>query len=149
MSGIQGNPMTDQTNAAPELDSEQKSRGATADKLRIIVVYRADLPEMTRAKGEVQFGHAVAGVLVQTMALNPALVAQYMDDNQPKIAMEVADTGALIKIQEKAEKRGVPFFLVTDAAHTIFEIPTLTVLGLGPMTKTDGNNITRGAKMRE
>ena len=32
-------------------------------ELRIIVVFRADLPEMTRAKGEVQFGHAVDGCL--------------------------------------------------------------------------------------
>ena len=36
-------------------------RGMT--ELRIIVVFRADLPEMTRAKGEVQFGHAVDGCL--------------------------------------------------------------------------------------
>ncbi|MBS3951710.1 MAG: hypothetical protein KGZ88_02040 [Methylomicrobium sp.] len=60
----------------------------TADKLRIIVVLRADLPEMTRGKGEVQFGHAVASCLVQAMAQNPALVEHYMAENQIKLAME-------------------------------------------------------------
>ena len=121
---------------------------STADKLRIIVVYRADLAEMTRAKGEVQFGHAVAGVLVQVMKSNAELVDHYMADNQPKIAMEVDDTDALLKIREKAQKRGVPFFLVTDAAHTIFSEPTVTCIGLGPMNKTDGNSVCREARMR-
>ena len=121
---------------------------STADRLRIIVVYRADLPEMTRAKGEVQFGHAVASVLVQCMESRPELVRQYMADNQPKIAMEVDGINDLLKIKDKAEKRGVPCFLVTDAAHTVFSEPTVTTLGLGPMTKTDGNSLTRGARMR-
>ncbi|WP_162233347.1 aminoacyl-tRNA hydrolase [Sphingomonas sp. Leaf33] len=117
----------------------------TATARRIIVVYRADLPMMTRAKGEVQFGHAVAGLLHQTDA---ALFAAYMADGQPKISMEVGSLNDLLRIQAKAFRRGVTAFLVEDAAHTVFDQPTITCIGLGPMTKTDGNSITRGAKMR-
>jgi len=120
----------------------------TADKLRMIVVLRADLPEMTRGKGEVQFGHAIATCLVQAMAQDPALVGRYMAESQVKLAMEVDSLEALLKIKEKAQKRGVNHALITDAAHTCFNEPTITCIGLGPMTKTDGNALTRDARMR-
>jgi peptidyl-tRNA hydrolase len=160
----------------------------TADKMRIIVVYRGDLPEMTRAKGEVQFGHAVESVVAEAVppdalarirdelaaivgdpdlamaaALRERLRAlsdlanglgidrfrQHVADNQPKLSMEVPDLAALLKIKAKAERRGVPHFLVTDAAHTVFAEPTVTAIGLGPLTKTDGNALTRDARMRD
>jgi peptidyl-tRNA hydrolase len=119
----------------------------TADKLCIIVVLCGDLPEMTRGKGEVQFGHAVASCLVQALAQNPALVEHYMAENQIKLAMEVDSLDTLMRIKEKAEKRGVNHALITDAAHTCFSEPTITCIGLGPMTKTDGNALTRDACM--
>jgi peptidyl-tRNA hydrolase len=118
------------------------------EKLRIIVVFRSDLPEMTRAKGEVQFGHAVASVMFSAMQVEPSVVEQYMSENQIKLNMEVDGLEALLKIQEKATKRGVNHFVVTDAAHTVFEKPTITAIGLGPMSKTDGNALTRDARMR-
>lgn len=121
---------------------------ATSDKLRIVVVFRADLPMMTPPKAEVQFGHAVAAVLRHAWKTDPALVDQYFEDNQPKLSMEVPSLADLEKIAAKAAKRGVPHFLVTDAAHTVFDAPTVTCIGLGPMTKTDGNALTRDARMR-
>lgn len=123
---------------------------ATSNRLRIIVVYRADLPEMTRAKGEVQFGHAVASVLYHAMQADPELVRRYIkEDNQPKLSMEVPDLDALMKVRDKAEKRGINYFLVIDAAQTVFTEPTVTAIGLGPLSKTDGNALTRDAKIRE
>lgn len=102
----------------------------TADKLRMIVVLRADLPEMTRGKGEVQFGHAIATCLVQAMAQDAALVGRYMAESQVKLSMEVDSLEALLKIKEKAQKRGVNRALITDAAHTCFNEPTITCIGL-------------------
>ena len=122
---------------------------STADKLRIIVVFRADLPEMTRGKEGVQFGHAVETLVFQGMKTNPDLIERHMADNQPKLSMEVDGHDDLMKIKAKAEKRGVPHFLVTDAGHTCFDGATVTCIGLGPMTKTDGNALTRGARMRD
>jgi PTH2 family peptidyl-tRNA hydrolase len=72
------------------------------------------------------------------MAQDAALVERYMAENQIKLAMEVDSLEALLKIKEKAEKRGVNHVLITDAAHTCFSAPTITCIGLGPMTKTDG-----------
>lgn len=121
----------------------------TSGALRIIVVFRSDLPEMTRAKGEVQFGHAVASVLWKAMKVDPDMVSRYMEENQVKVCMEVDDEKCLWEIAEKAEKRGVVYSVVKDAGHTVFACPTVTCVGIGPMSKSDGNNLTRKARMRQ
>lgn len=123
--------------------------GVTQTKLRMIVVFRADLPEMTRAKGEVQFGHAICSCIAEAFEKDPDLVRQYLSENQTKLCMEVDNLEALKKIKKNAEKRGVIHALITDAAHTVFDHPTTTCIGLGPMSKTDGNSLTRDARMRE
>lgn len=123
-------------------------RAATADELRIIVVFRADLPEMTAPKAEIQFGHAVCGALKEAVKDDPSVFGRYMDGNQPKVNMEVASLDDLHRIVEKCRARGVPCELIKDAAHTVFAEPTYTCVGIGPTTKTNGNAVTRGARMR-
>ena len=119
-----------------------------ADKLRIVVIYRADLPEMTPGKAEIQYGHATASVLYKAMLRDPERVARYMAENQVKVSLEVATLDDLLKIEKKANARGVVNELITDAAFTVFKEPTTTCIGLGPMSKTDSNALTRGATKR-
>jgi len=131
---------------------------------RLYIVFRADLPEMTRAKGEVQAAHA-AGSLIFKHALRGARgmneLAEWMggmfavikpnaeiDSAQPKVVMEVDDLPALLKVRDRAFKRSVVAVVVKDAAHTVFSEPTITCVAFGPCSKTDGNAITRGARMR-
>lgn len=130
---------------------------------RIYIIFRADLPEMTRAKGEVQAAHA-ASSLVYQLAQHPAgmdVLHDYMsyDDlkaaetglvhkGQIKINMEVDDLPALQKICERAINRNVDFVMIQDAGHTVFAGPTITCVAIGPCSKTNGNAITRGARMR-
>lgn len=121
------------------------STSPNTDKLRIIVVFRRDL-SMPSGKSEVQFGHAVDGCLELT---ENSLLARYRSENRMKLSMEAADEAELRRIATRASERGVPYFLVTDAGHTVFDGPTVTCIGLGPMTKTDGNSLTRNAKMRK
>lgn len=115
------------------------------NELRVVVIYRADLPEMTRAKGEVQFGHAIAGVFTRC---DMETLHLYLDSPQTKISMEVDDEAAFLKIINKATSRAVPYYVVTDAGRTVFDGPTVTCIGVGPMSKTDSNAICRGARMR-
>ena len=121
----------------------------TNKKLRIIVVFRSDLPEMTPAKAEVQFGHAVFECASQAYETDPELARQYRNENQVKLSMEVDSLEDLMKIKAMADKRGVIHSLITDAGHTCFDGPTMTCIGLGPMSKTDGNALTRNARMRK
>lgn len=97
---------------------------------------------MPRGKSEVQFGHAVALL----MAVSD--VDGYMSGSQLKLSMEVDDASSLEAIERQAAKRGVPFVRVVDVGRTVFGGPTLTCIGLGPMTKTDCNSLTRHARMR-
>lgn len=114
---------------------------STTDELRIAVVFLRGL-EMPRGKSEVQFGHAVAMVLDTAQH---ALIRQYMDCGQLKLSMEADDIEA---IRLKAEARNVNYAVVTDAGRTVFDGPTVTCIGLGPMNKTDCNALTRNARMR-
>ena len=125
------------------------------DALRMYIVFRADLPEMTRAKGEVQAAHAAASLIYKGMENHPSRIKQYMgefedhvDQGQAKVCMEVLDSVALYAMTAKLLDRGVPYVLIEDAAHTVFDKPTVTCLAFGPCGKTDGNAITRDARMR-
>lgn len=131
--------------------------------LRLYIVFRADLPEMTRAKGEVQAAHAVASLLYKELWLTNPVKGEvadrwekYMGDfdalvteGQIKIAMEVDDQAALTRVYERALLRDVPVVCIQDAGRTVFKEPTVTCLAFGPCTKTDGNAIARGARMRK
>lgn len=117
---------------------------SATDELRIAVVFRADL-EMPRGKAEVQFGHAVAMLLHSP---HPVPIAPYMMGSQLKLSMEVDGLAELEAIAKKASERGVRYALVQDAGRTVFDVPTITCIGLGPMNKTDCNALTRKARMR-
>lgn len=117
------------------------------NELRLAVIFRADLPEMTRGKAEVQFGHAVLGCLLDGEC-DDELRAAYLLHNQPKVSLEADGLASIEKIAARATARGVPHYVVTDAARTCFDAPTVTCIAVGPMTKTDSNAITRGARMR-
>lgn len=128
--------------------------------LRLYIVFRSDLPEMTRAKGEVQAAHAAASMIFRAFT-NPddpdtaQKMFEYMGDftdevteGQAKVLMEVDDFSGLEAIQKLAKKRGVNSVLIRDAARTVFDQPTYTCIGIGPCSKTDGNAITRKARKR-
>jgi len=114
------------------------------DELRIAVVFRADL-DMPRGKSEVQFGHAMTMLIAKYDLVN---FVEYFDSDHMKLSMEVDGLSDIEDIAFKAEKRAVPFAIVTDAGRTVFAEPTITCIGIGPMNKTDCNALTRNARMR-
>lgn len=126
------------------------------EALRIYIVFRADLPEMTRAKGEVQAAHAAASLIFTGMEKHPSRITEYMGtiergcvkSGQAKIVMEVPNALQLVLIWQKAAQRGINVVAIEDQAHTVFTEPTFTCIAFGPCTKTEGNAITRGARMR-
>lgn len=113
------------------------------------LIFRADLDEMTRAKSEVQAGHAAEDLVFQIMTTDPDLMHRYRAGPRTKISVEVDSEAALYAIRDKAVRRGVPFVIVQDAGKTIFPEPTVTCMILGPMSKTNSNALTRGTRMRD
>ena len=114
-------------------------------KFRMVAIVRADL-NMPPGKMAVQVGHAF---LQNYDEAHPNHKSDYMKNNQPKIVLLAPNLETLLKIKEKADKKAIYAELVTDAAKTFFKEPTVTVLCLGPLTKTDSNNLTRGLDMMD
>jgi len=125
------------------------TKAANHDELRMVLVFRADLPEMTRGKSEVQAAHAAFTAGVRLAIDEPHLVNRYLAAGQPKICIEVDDEPQLTWIVEKARARGVHVETVRDQGRTVFAGPTMTCAIMGPMSKTDSNFITRGTRMRD
>jgi PTH2 family peptidyl-tRNA hydrolase len=111
--------------------------------LRMVAVFRGDL-EMPIGKLAVQAGHAF---LAAFRSAPQELREAYDFGEQAKLALIAPNLNALLEVENKAARRGVPNVLITDLGRTVFSEKTVTVLGLGPMTKTDSNALTRGLEM--
>lgn len=109
----------------------------------MVAIFRADLT-MPVGKLAAQAGHAFLGAWRQAAIRRPELAVGYDADVQMKLCLQAPDADALRRICCRAAARAVPYALITDEGRTVFDGPTLTVLGLGPMTKTDSNALTRG-----
>lgn len=106
---------------------------------RMAAIFRADLP-LPPGKMAAQAGHAFVD----------AWHASCMGDieaSHAKMVLVAPDEAALRAVMAKATERGVSSALITDAARTVLKKPTVTVLGLGPMCRSDYNAITRGLKL--
>ena len=114
-----------------------------AGELRMVAVFRADV-RLSALKMASQAGHAYLMAFLQAQADGNPLAAEYVAGNHTKISLMAPDLASLERILRKAQDRGVPAVLVTDAGRTELSGPTVTVLGLGPLTKTDSNALTRG-----
>lgn len=112
-------------------------------EVRMCAIFRADLP-LPPGKMAAQAGHAFLGAWLKATPNDRLL---YNLCAQPKVVLMAADEVELRSICEKAKKRKVPHVLITDAARTVLPSPAVTVLGLGPMERTDYNALTRGLSL--
>ena|SRR5271165_3975254 len=66
---------------------------------------------------------------------------------QTKICVGVADEAELMEVFMKAQQANLPCALVTDAAHTEFDLPTRTAVGIGPASIEEIDKITGHLKL--
>lgn len=105
---------------------------------KLALVVRSDL-KMSKGKTAAQCAHA-AVLCFQESQVNDniktrALLESWLAKGQPKIVLKV-DGGYedLQKLQQKASQQGIIAALVQDAGRTQLEAGTATVLGIGPDT---------------
>jgi peptidyl-tRNA hydrolase len=85
----------------------------------------------------IQAGHAFAERLAQAPdELRQAYAASALDR---KIALAVKNDVELGVWIAKFEKAGIPCHVVTDAGLTVFDGPTRTSVGIGPLTSAESN----------
>jgi peptidyl-tRNA hydrolase len=110
---------------------------------RMAAIFRADLP-LPPGKLAAQAGHAF---LTSWRRAVRSAAETYADAEQTKVVLVAPDEAALRRIAARATERGVACALITDAGRTVLPEPAVTVLGLGPMTRTDYNSLTRGLEL--
>jgi peptidyl-tRNA hydrolase len=103
------------------------------------VVSKAALALMNGVRGKfgTQAGHAYLGAFWDAETRFPDVAKAYRESGlTPKITVPMEDEAALRILEERY--RGVcGVHLVTDAGRTVFKVPTVTCLGVGPIRQSD------------
>jgi PTH2 family peptidyl-tRNA hydrolase len=105
-----------------------------ADKrpdLRIYCLLRMDI-EMPVGKIISQCGHGFMGALLKA---DKATVETYLAGSFTKIAVKAKNLAAIQRAKNECDALGIPTALITDAGRTVFNEPTVTCLGIGPVLR--------------
>ena len=108
---------------------------------RMYAVVRKDLGKVPTGKLMGSAGHAFVGAFYDSF--DPALSRETMarayaeSPEHAKIVLGIDNEAFLRALRIDCEAGVVPHHLVTDFAHTVFDQPTVTALGIGPITETE------------
>ncbi len=100
---------------------------------------------MSPGKLAAQCGHAFIAACECCRASDPTRHAEYQ--NGTKVVLTVPDLPTLTELYERARFAGFPCSLIVDSGHVLpphFDgSPIATAVGLGPVTRHEGDEITR------
>ena len=126
-----------------------KERQTTLAKQIIVVNRNLNMPQ---GKLAAQVSHASLGalfkcglktdVLLQIDLRNGDAVQEWLNGSFTKIVLYVKSDEKLVSVFEKAQEAGLPSVLITDAGHTVFDKPTRTCVGIGPVFPDQLKGIT-------
>ncbi len=108
---------------------------AGEDELKMWLVVRDDLPEMTAEKLATQSGHAFQELGEVARERDPELWRRYRANSMPKIIVRAPNAAGLDRVCREAETAGIPALSITDEGRTCFAGPTMTVAVFGPATR--------------
>lgn len=111
--------------------------------LRMYCVFSKEAITAMTHKGDVelgkmssQAGHAYTEALMKAMWSDPSSISEYLETNRTKITCVVDTTEELTLLYDKLSDK-VPCALITDSGLTVFDRPTVTCLGIGPVKRED------------
>lgn len=106
-----------------------------------VLVVRTDL-KMSRGKMAVQTAHAAVSSAEEARKHSPTTWRKWLWEGQKKVAVKVVSEADLIALREKAERAGIPTYLVRDRGLTELPPGTVTTLGIGPASTKTIDKIT-------
>ena len=116
---------------------------------RIYVLVRTDLV-MPSGKFAAQVWHAGEGALEDCERMNPAAARRYRcSELRTKIVLEVDSLEDLERVHQQCVDRHIPSHLVTDAGKTVFDKPTVTALGIGPVVPEQAPGFVQHAALHD
>jgi len=103
-----------------------------------VIIVRQDL-KMPKGKMSTQVAHASVSAVMKS---DKEIVEEWKDNGQKKAVLKVADKRELIKYKKLADKEGLVTSLIKDAGKTVFKMPTITCLAIGPDEEEKIDKIT-------
>jgi PTH2 family peptidyl-tRNA hydrolase len=106
---------------------------------------------MSAGKMSSQSGHAFLGAFLQCQ--DPQIIRAYHSEFPAhpgtKVCLQVPNLDQLLIAEQKAKEAGLSFFRVVDSGCENFfnGEPTITALGIGPVTKDQVKQITKKFKL--
>ena len=108
------------------------------------IVVRKDI-EIPKGKLAVQVAHAAVGAMLAQE--DHELKFEWLDEGQRKIVFKVNNLNDLYDIKAFADERDIPNYMVEDFACTVFKEPTITCIGLGPVSIRKMDEITKDLRL--
>jgi len=103
-----------------------------------VILVRQDL-KMPKGKMSTQVAHASVDAVTKS---DKETIEDWLKEGSKKIVLKVENKRELIKYKKLADKEGFVTSLIKDAGKTVFKIPTVTCLAIGPDKEDKIDKIT-------
>lgn len=120
----------------------------SCDGCKMAIVVRTDIG-MGKGKIAAQCAHAAIECYRQALASSryQALLKTWEFTGQPKIVLRISSQSELTQLAQTAESHGVITATIRDAGRTQLAPGTVSVLGIGPASKTLIEKLTADLKL--
>ncbi len=122
-------------------DMNPVKKAADDFEYKQVLVIRTDL-KMSRGKMAVQTAHAAVSSAEEARKHAPTSWRKWLWEGQKKVAVKVTNEADILALQEKAQRAGLPVYLVRDRGLTELPPGTITALGIGPAATKSVDTIT-------
>lgn len=108
------------------------------------IVVRGDL-EMPPGKLAAQAGHAAVEAYISAGSYLDRYEQRdvWRDNGGAKICVRVKDAAELHDIHHAMIDLGIPAEIIEDAGHTVFDKPTVTCMGVGPLWRREAGRLAK------
>jgi PTH2 family peptidyl-tRNA hydrolase len=83
-----------------------------------------------------QIGHAYGRLYLQAFSETRADFLKYLANNEPKISVKVTSEAQLLRVEDEANRAGIPCQLIRDAGRSEIAAGTATVCAFGPALRS-------------
>jgi peptidyl-tRNA hydrolase len=105
--------------------------------LRMYVAVRTDI-DIPAGKLGGQTGHAFLNAFFKCEQMFPDRATAYRGEYlQAKIVLNGKDLNTIMQIHNECVQLNIPTHIVRDAGLTVFNEPTITCIGIGPIEKNE------------
>jgi len=100
--------------------------------------------KLPRGKLAAQVAHAAVAAFLQASAEAQRV---WRAQGMPKVVLKSESADEVMQLEQAAQQRGIPAYLIRDAGKTVVPAGTITCLGLGPASEDQLDELTGELKL--